>query len=136
MAHIRRPSLFVVAMHLRWNPSNKETIGTLLSVPNRGVSLIQGLFWTSSYVAGTADGVLIQGCPLRGVPLYRLTVFAVHRHCMHYLPCVQLVSRISLSVTMESVPQRENVMTLRIAQMAVMRMVVVSILPKSYSNEI
>ena len=52
------------------NPSNKGTIGTLLRVPNRGVSLIQALFCTCSYVAGTANGVLytevsfIQGCPL------------------------------------------------------------------------
>ena len=46
--------------HHKWNPFNKDTIGTLLSVsvPNRGVSLIQGLFYTCSYVAGTADGVL------------------------------------------------------------------------------
>ena len=60
---------------LEWDPSNKDTIGTLLSVPNRGVSLIQWLFCICSYVVGTADGVLytevsfIQGCPLRGIPL-------------------------------------------------------------------
>ena len=47
---------------LQWTPSNKDTIGTLLSVPNRGVSLfILGLFCTCFYVSGTEDGVLYSG---------------------------------------------------------------------------
>ena len=57
---------------IQWNPSNKDTIGTLLSVPNRGVPFIQGLFCTCSYVAGTADGVLYTEVSL--VPLHLLNL--------------------------------------------------------------
>ena len=45
--------------NVQWNPSNKDTIGTLLSVPNRGVSLIQGLYCICSYVVGTTESDVV-----------------------------------------------------------------------------
>ena len=82
-------SLQVSSMY-KGNPSSKDTIGTLLSVRDREVSLIRELLCTCSYswdymYRGVLynRGVLysgvsfIQGCPLTGVPRYCIRLIFV-----------------------------------------------------------
>ena len=47
-------------MHVQWNLSIVDTIGTQLAVLYREVSLIQKWFCTLFYVFGTADNALLR----------------------------------------------------------------------------
>ena len=66
---IIRPVLHLLHVHIQWNPSTPDTIGTTVSVLISGVSLFQGLICTHLYVFVAKPSVRIsgvsgfQGCP-------------------------------------------------------------------------
>ncbi len=67
-------------LYVQWNLSNTDTLGPIICVLFREVSSFQGANNTYVYVVGTWSSVLIrevsliQGCPLRGLPLYMYMV--------------------------------------------------------------
>ena len=82
-----------VCMHIEWNLSIEDTIGTQLAVLYREVSLHQRQICTLLYVARAADTVLISEVSLIRSVLYR-EVRCIHVCTMRYtlsytIPCSQ-----------------------------------------------
>ncbi len=86
---------------IQWNPSIERshpwgtTCWPLLAVIIIGdrVAYIEGLFCTQTVHLGPAclavisQLAFIQGWPLRGVPLYSVTIIACRLHCTAIAPC-------------------------------------------------
>ena len=68
---------------IQWNPSKTDTVGTKNFVRYKGVSFTEGLFKPmeirsrQSQVSVLSWVSAIEGCPLRGVPLYNEITFAM-----------------------------------------------------------